>query len=162
MLRQAKILRDTDGLLAGLKQNAQDFKWESLQSAADAHASYALHMMVETIFKDINAFDSPETLARNMFWLTEPLTELMAVHCGVLFTSSKTFLPQIRTAMGEESAWTCYHRDAFNPRLSVEDRTRAGLHLFVETARLLDPILSNEDRLVVNATVARTTDFLGA
>lgn len=159
-LRQARILRDTDGLIASLKQSAQVFDWRPLQAAADAHASYALHMMVETIFKAINAFDMPDVLARNLFWLTEPVTELVAVQRGVLFTSSKSYLPQIRAALGEDSAWTRFHRQAYDARLSVEQRTEAGLRLFIETARLLDPILTPEDRPVIEAAASRARAFL--
>src|SRR5215813_13127464 len=84
MLRQAKILGDQDGLLSALKQSAHNFTWMPLQVAANAHASYALLMMVETIFKAINGFDSPQVLGRNLFWLTEPITELIAVQGGIL------------------------------------------------------------------------------
>jgi len=160
VLRQARILRDSDDQLAALKQAAMDFQWEPLQVAADAHASYALHMMVETIFKAINAFDSPQILARNLFWLTEPITELVAVQRGVLFRSSKSYLPQVQAAMGEDSVWTKYHREAFDARRSVEERTRSGLWLFVETARVFEPILKPEDRQVIEAAVFRARSFL--
>lgn len=160
MLQQVNILLDTDGLIASLKRAAEEFTWEPMQTTADAHASYWLHMMVETIFKVINSYHSPAMLSRNLFWLIEPITELVAVQRGVLIMSSKSYLPQLQEAMGNDSAWTHYHRTAFDPQLSIQARTKAGLQLFVETAKLFDPILADEDRQVIHVAASHAQKFL--
>ena len=63
--------------------------------------------------------------------------------------------------IGTESVWAELSRYAFGlPGLALVDQVKAGLRLYAETARMLDDILREQDRLLVREVIRRINSEL--
>jgi hypothetical protein len=88
--------------------------------------------------------------------LLDSLPWIVATQRGVLIETRGTYLRQVQTAAGPESAWSHAHRTALGMhRESLRERAVAALRLYAETARLITGALQPEHRAVVAATVER-------
>jgi hypothetical protein len=157
-LRQARPLLDRAGALAALLEEARAFRWEPLQEAADAYASYELMGLAEEAHKALAGLaGGDETLALYGTWgLVIGLARAVAVQRGVLIRTENVYFRQIQEAMGLDSAWAAAFRRAAGleaaPALA---RAAAGLRLYQETAALLAPIVRPVHWPVIEATLAR-------
>ena len=107
-LRQARILLDRDGALAALLREAQAFRWEPLQPAADAYASYNVMGLAEEVHKVLGALEgADESAALNATWgLVAGLARAVIVQRGVLIRTENAYFLQAQEAAGLESAWS--------------------------------------------------------
>jgi hypothetical protein len=155
---QLRILFDKEGALAALVAEARAFRWESLQSAADAFASDLLMLLAEQALKLLGALakDNEEVIPYPLGELLHGLAWAVATQRGVLIESGGAYFRQVQAAVGTESAWSCAHRTALGVHgESLRERAVAALQLYVETAQLIADALQPKDQDVVVATTER-------
>lgn len=160
-LRQARILHDPTGALAALHQQARDFTWEPLRTAASAHASETVMGDAEEAHKLLGALGRHDESAAlyATHGLVLGLTRAVAVGRGVLIESENSYYRQVQEAAGVDSSWTRYHRIAAGfvaPSSRLAPATAVGiaaLHLYRETAHLLLPLLLPRHLPVIEATL---------
>lgn len=160
-LRQARLLLDRDGALAALLDEARAFRWEPLQEAADAYASYELMGLAEEAHKALAGLrGGDETLALYGTWgLTLGLARAMAVQRGALIRTENVYFRQVQEAVGVDSAWAAAFRQAAGFEVAAPlERAAAGLRLYQATAALFAPIVRPAHRPVIEATLARIRD----
>lgn len=165
-LRECKILLDKEGLFGTFQRRLADFRWESLQTKADAWASDILMLYAEFVHKALGALltRNETALAYATHELLYTLTWAVAVQRGVLMQSGNSYYSQAQVTAGLDSAWTRYHRMLLciepvpahlSPRAlaPVEARGIAALRLYQETAHLLRDALQPGDRQVIEQTI---------
>jgi hypothetical protein len=160
-LRQARLLLDRDGALAALLDEARAFRWEPLQGAADAYASYELLGLAEEAHKALAGLaGGDETLALyGTYGLVFGLARTVAVQRGVLIRTENVYFRQVQEAVGVTSAWAvAFRRAAGFEAAAPRERAAAGLRLYQETAALCAPIVRAEHWPVIEATLARIRD----
>ncbi len=162
-LRQARLLLDRDGSLAALLQAAHNFRWEPLQPAADAYASYELMGLAEEAHKVLAGLHAgdPMLALYGASGLVFGLARAIAIQRGTLICTENTFFRQVQAAVGEQSAWTNAFRRAIGLEMAPPGVTAAlwraqwSLRLYAETATLLTAILQPQHRPVIQGTLAR-------
>ncbi len=152
-LRQMRVLLDRDGSLARLIQAAHDFTWEPLQPKADESAADSLAAFAEDVAKVLNSLARGDFLAA-LYWtdtLVYGLAGTMAVYLGVLIPTEHVFYRSVHEAVGQDTAWTRLHKQALGlpAGATPTSRAQAAAHLYLETSRLLAPILTPDQRNVV-------------
>jgi predicted nucleotidyltransferase len=141
------ILVDKDGDFSKLQQEVKEFQWESLQAAANTHASQLMVEHTEVVLPTLKALvlHDATALSDMILDLISALTEAFAVQRGVLVMKGSTYFHEVQAMAGLDSAWTHYHRCAagIDPDTipSIENRSIAALRLYQETARLVQPYL---------------------
>lgn len=148
-VREAHILLDKEGAFRELQQKARGFIWEPLQAAANKYAGHLVVEYIEYTYKILRAFLLRDELALSemIVELLIALTDALAVQRGVLVAGGNTYFLQVQEAAGLDSDWTHYHRLAAGVDTDsrqahpLEARGIAALHLYQETARLLQPAL---------------------
>lgn len=160
-MRQARILFDRDGSLAALRAEAEVFRWEPLQEAANAYASYQLAGLAEEAHKVMaGLYRGDEMLALyGTYGLVLGLARAIAVQRGALMHTENVFFRQVQEAVGIASPWAAAFRRAVGLDPAPSDvapamwRATAALQLYAETAVLFAPILQPHHRQVVEATM---------
>ncbi len=149
---QRRVLLDKDGSVTRLVQEVASFTWEPLQPAANQFASLRMMLLAEWVHKILSGLFTRDELALS-FVISEfffSLTEAVAVQRGILIKSGSTYYRQVQDAVGQDSAWTHYHRqvagvDPIPAEVTlVIARSIASLHLYRVTVALLRPILQPE------------------
>ena len=160
-LHQLRILLDKDGSIAALKEFAAKITWESIQAAADAYASWNLSGCSEEVHKILAGLaqrDESKTLYA-IWGLTRELASSLLVQRGILIQTENAFIDLVQETAGRTSDWTRQFRLAIGlDPLPLEKSAfigygTASLHLYCETARLLQNFLLPEDAAVVNQTM---------
>lgn len=157
-LRQARILLDRSGALAGLLGEAYAFRWEPLQLAADTYASYHVMGLAEEVHKVIGALaKGDEVVALYGTWgLVAGLLRAVTVQRGVLIRTENSYFQQAQAAAGLDSAWSRVFRVAMGLELATAvTRASAALRLYQETATLLAPVLQPQHLDVIRGVLAR-------
>lgn len=157
-LQQTRILLDRDGALAALLQEAQGFRWEPLQSEADAYASYNVMGLVEEVHKLLGALEhNDESTALYATWgLVSGLIRAVTVQRGVLIQTENAYFRQAQEAVGPESAWSRAFRVAVGlDAATVTARAVKALCLYNETATLLASALQPQHLAVIRGALAR-------
>jgi predicted nucleotidyltransferase len=160
-LRQGRILLDKRGELARLKQEADDFRWEPLQDAADEYASYNLMGNAEEVHKVLGGLSRGDESAMlyGTLGLCLNLPTIVAVQRGLLIETENAFFRKVQQSAGQASAWTRWFRLAvgFDPTppavTPAQARAIAGLRLYEETASMLWRVLRPEHTEVVELTL---------
>lgn len=163
-VRQMRVLLDKTGELARIIEEAQQFRWESLQAQADREASTHLQGLAEEVHKIMNglAQADDQLTIYGLYGLIINLTHAVALHLGVMMLSENNFFRQTQQAVGMDTAWAHEHRIALGLAVaSPSMRARAGLRLYRETAALLDAIILPEHRPVIEYTFKQITRFVG-
>lgn len=158
-LRNCIILLDKDGSVGKLVQELQAFRWEPLQTLADAYASFGMMLLAELAHKVLSEVLRGEhtAIAHSINKLEHWLTEEVAVQRGVLIKTEGTYHLQVQQAAGP--TWTHYHRLAtgVDPALAGCDpllaRASAALHLYLATLDLLRPSMQPEHLQVAEKAV---------
>lgn len=156
-----RILLDKDGTLVQLLDEARDFRWLALQEAADRYASAELAGLAEEAHKAMTALLHRDEAAALLTTRGQALgiTRLVATQRGVMIKTEASYFPQVWKAVGADSAWVRYHRIAVGLDVPTGSPAFAcaiaGLHLYIETARLMRSFLLPEHLDVVETTVAR-------
>lgn len=160
-IREAHILLEKDGEFSVLQQEAQAWRWEPLQAEADAYASHLMMEQSEIVLKLLRALvlHDPVALSDMLLDLFSAVTEAIAVQRGVLVLSGNTYFHQVQEAIGLDSMWTHYHLLTVGivtqaiPVPSIEARGIAVLHLYQETAQLLQSCVSSEHWKMIEQTI---------
>ena len=163
-LRQMRVLRDKTGELGALLQAAHDFKWDTLQSAANDYASHELAGQAEEAHKIMTGLQQAEDTLM-LYWLMGllfGLTHAVAVHKGLIIDSENHYFRNVQLAVGDQSAWTHHHRAALGLLMaSPSMRAHAGLRLYRDTVALLEPVILPGHVPVIQATLQRMVHFVG-
>jgi predicted nucleotidyltransferase len=161
-LRQTRPLLDPTGALARLIQEAHDFRWESIQDAANRCASYELMGNAEEAAKIMNGLRTADDhlILFWLPWLVVGLTRAIAVQRGILIVSENSFYRLVQRSTGPDSAWAQAQRLALGVQIaSPQMRGVAGLRLYRETAALLRPVILPEHAPVIDATLRRLARY---
>jgi hypothetical protein len=150
-IQEARLLLEKDGAFRSFQHEVLTFQWESLQTAANAHAGQVMMNQTEIILKMLRALRLHDmSLLAEMLTLDllPAMTEAFAVQQGIRVRTGNTYFHQIQEAAGLQSAWTRYFRCAVGidgePVPSLRQRGIAALRLFQETTRRLQPSLHPE------------------
>jgi len=163
-LRQARILADRDGRLAALIAEAQSFTWTPvLRLAAHDYASDTLAGLAEEVHKLLGACerDDTATMLYATLGLQQGLTRAALVARGALLETENAYFAEALRLELPDSRWQRLLRVVigYEPPASGKslprERSEAALWLYVEAARLLAKVLTEEDGALVAATVAR-------
>jgi hypothetical protein len=160
-IQEAQVLLDKDGAFSQFQQEALNFRWESLQMAANCYAGQRVMELSEIILRLLRVLRSKDEvlLAKMLLDVIGDLTEAMAVQRGLL-VRGQTYFHQVQVSVGLHSAWTRYQQCAagFDPEqsapLSLEERGKAALHLYQETFSLLESALLAEHRDAIAPLIA--------
>jgi predicted nucleotidyltransferase len=157
-IAECRVLRNKTGAASALLDDLQAFRWEPLQDAANLYAGRLLMLASEGAHKLLSEMQKGDeqallyAAAKMVAWLTE----VMAVGRGVLVKSDSLYYAQVQEAAGPQ--WPRLHRAALGVEGgSAEARCLAALELYIETARLLTPVMQPEHLAVVEQTVALAT-----
>lgn len=156
-LREARVLIDRNSGFRTLQQELQAFRWEPLQAAANYHACRALTNGAEEVHKLLSARirNDPAASFAAATALFFDLTMAVAVQRGRLIDGTHTYWAHVQAAVGHGTPWVRVHQQfvALDQQPSttplIRSRGQAALRLYMETARLLCPILPEDDRAVV-------------
>jgi hypothetical protein len=163
-VRQMRVLLDKTGELAGMIEEAQQFKWDVLQVQADREASTHLYGLAEEFRKIMYglAQADDQLMIYGLYGLVSNLTQAVALHRGVMMLPENNFFRQTQQVVGVDSAWTHEHRLALGLLMaSPPMRARAGLRLYRESAALLNAIILPEHRPVIEYTLRQIMRFVG-
>lgn len=157
-LRGMHILLDKDGSLTELRKAAQEFDWSPLQGAADDFAADMVMHCAEEVHKVLNglARASESTVLYAVWGLIKHLPEAVFVQRGLMMTSENRFFDLIQESVGCDSSWTRAFRKGWglSPEGSqYQDRAAGALKLYCLTAEMLDGLIPEKHRLVVNKTL---------
>jgi len=164
-VRALRILLDKDGSLARLQQEAFAFRWELLQPAADAFADDVLQQMPEYVHKLLGGIATRDEsmMAFAAGELAHFVTGAVATQRGMLVVSQNTLYRQLWEEFGLESAWTRVHAATVGSAamehtpvlapLTLIARAFAALRLYIETIRLLRPILLSGTQRVADESI---------
>lgn len=160
-LRQMNILLDKEGLLAGLKQAAEQADWSRLQSAADEFAADELMGYAEEVHKLLDGLeqDSESKVLYAVWGMVEGMARTLAVQRGLLIPSENEFFQMVQDSAGRASDWTRSFRIAAGmdpaPLSQSPYRVRgeAALRLYVHTAQPLLESMPDRYREVVGTTL---------
>jgi predicted nucleotidyltransferase len=164
-LRQMQIIKDSEGALASLQQEAVDFQWPPLQEAANQHASGELMGLAEEAHKLMTGLHqgSEAVYTYAAMLLTMFLPGVVAVQRGLLLTSENEYFSAVGEAVGRGSAWTTAHHTAVGFDQPLSDNRRralAALDLYRETAALIDSVIRPEHRQVIEQAIATSRAFI--
>lgn len=164
-LRQAEILFDRDGGAAQLVARARAFSWELLSEAADRHVAGEVAHLAEEALKIAAGVTKgrPSQILYGTLGMTVNLAEAMVVHRRGFIDSENRLFDIALDAMAAEPAWQGAFRIAAGYEAAApEEKGRAALALYGETARLVAPLLSDEQRAIVGVGLEAATRALAA
>ena len=165
----AKPLLDRDGSFAALQARAHAFVWDpSMQQAADRWASRQMVGWIEEVHKGLEGLrrDDVGRLLNALFGLSWGISRVVQVQRGVFLDGDNAFFSAVEAAIGADTRWARLRRIAFgvegglDGRATLRERVEAGLHLYVDSAGLLQDILQPADAPMVQQTVARIRSAL--
>jgi hypothetical protein len=157
-LRGMNIILDKDGSLTDLRKAAQEFEWSPLQSAADEFAVDTVMHCAEEVHKVLNglAHESESTVLYAVWGLIKNLPEAVFVQRGLMMISENRCFDLMQDSMGRDSAWTQSFRKGWglSPNGShYQDRAAGALKLYCLTAEILNELIPEKHRPVVNKTL---------
>jgi len=161
-VRQALILLDKNGAIAALKQFAESLCWADLQPAADEFAAEEIMGCAEEAHKILSglAGEHESTVLYAAWGLIGGMLHALAVQRGLLVRTENEYFDLVQEAAGRDSAWTAAFRLASgcdhgsNNLRPYKVRGAAALALYRETAAMLDPIIHDHHREVIDSTLA--------
>lgn len=166
-IRQSQILLDKRNELKKLKQDADDFNWDSIADASDEYSSYLLMGCAEGVAKILGGFtrnDWSSVFAGSLeIILTLPVA--LAVVNRLLFESENDFYQGVIAAAGVDSDWSRTLRSCAgieNQSCTNDVVTARGigsLDLYMLTERLLRPVIRAKHEEVIAHAVKTIRDF---
>jgi hypothetical protein len=157
-LRQMKILLDRDGSVLALQKAALEFDWSTLQSAADEYAADQVMGYAEEVHKVLGGLvhGHESTVLYAVWGLVGGMLSTIAVQRGILIVSENLYLDLIQESVGRDSKWTRAFRAAWGLDLNAtqyQSRGAAALTLYRLTAAMLDELIPDKHREVINTTL---------
>lgn len=95
------------------------------------------------------------------------LSDVIAVHYGLMIESENAMFQDVMVCMGLDSMWTHYFRvaagfwDTLDEWTPAESRARAGLQLYAETARHLQGIIEPRHTEVIDMALKLINTLTG-
>jgi hypothetical protein len=169
-IQAAQPLADPEGLFKEIQARAKGFAWDAaMQVKADLWASRQMVGWIEEVHKGLEGLrrDDIGRMLNARFGFSWGLSGVMQTYRGVLISGDNAFYDEIAQAVGPDSAWVKLRRAAFGIEdahgtvPTLRQQIEAGLRLYVETARLLDGVLEEQDRLLVRQTLDLIEQELG-
>jgi hypothetical protein len=153
-----QIVLDKGGSLAKLQQAAFKFDFSQLQPAANEYAAEQVMHCAEEVHKLLNglARGHESTVLYSVWGLVKHLPGAVMVQRGLMMTSENQFFDLIQESVGRDSKWTRAFRTAWglDPNASqYQSRGAAALTLYRLTAAMLDDLIPEKHREVVNRTL---------
>lgn len=166
-LRQMHILQDKTGQISKLKQAALNFKWESLQKAANEYASNSLMKSAEETHKVVSGLmNENESKVLYAAWgMFKELSFAVATQAGLMIDSENRAFDIIQDHLGREHAWTRAFRLSFGMDVggpvfpAYQIRGRSALDLYVQTALLFKNIITDNHHEVVENTLQLISSY---
>lgn len=160
-LSQMAILVDESGQLAALKQTAQNFNWQSLQSAANEFAVEQLMGCAEEIHKIVGGLskDDESKVLYAVLGLFKGLADAVAVQHGIMMETENRYFDVIRENIGHTHEWTHAFRlalgaDTGDSNLPLfKTRGYAALALYTHTAQLFQNIIPEKHHDVIESAL---------
>ena len=153
--REAIVLADASGIAARLKRAAQGWAWDSIADECDRYVAGSITGLAEEVHKLAGtlAEGNVHAAAAQRSILAVWLAGIMAVHHHILFGTDNVLWDLIGVRMGPrwrraQSAALSEHGE------SLEESCRAALGLYALAAAEARPLLSREQRTVVDAACA--------
>ncbi|MEZ4713332.1 MAG: nucleotidyltransferase domain-containing protein [Caldilineaceae bacterium] len=168
-LQPARVLIDRDNYFAQIQSRARNFRWDdAMQAKANAYASEQMVGWIEEAHKALQGlmYDDVGRMLLGRFGLSWGLLGLVKVQRGIMLTTENEMLARVIESVGVDTEWARLCRTAFglhetgHAPPSVHEEVRAGLRLYVETARLLANAIQAEHAPLINQTLERIESFL--
>jgi len=163
-VRAARPLWDPNSNFEGIKNRAIAFVWDAeMQDKANAYASEAMVGWIEEAQKGLEGLRRHDIgrMLNARYGLSWGLTKVVRVQRGILISGDNASYTEVLADIGAESIWAELSRHAFGlSGLPLSGQVKAGLRLYAETARMLDDIFREQDRLVVHEVVRRINSEL--
>ncbi len=166
MWRSAQILLDKTGQLATLQAEAQAFRWEEIQTAADRYVSFSLYRKSEDLQKLLYALESDDSyyIALASGWISQWMAQAVAIRYGTFLTSERAIFPTARSIVGESSRWSHWLDHALGitaaKHASIHARGVATLRLYCETATVMGDLIQTEHQLLIEMAITAANKFL--
>jgi hypothetical protein len=158
-VRAARPLWDPSGHFESIKNRAISFVWDAeMQNKANVFASEAMVGWIEEVQKGLEGLRRQDVgrMLNARYGLSWGLTKVMRVQRGILISGDNASYTEVVANIGTESVWAELGRHAFGVSgLPLSDQVKAGLRLYAETARMLDDVLSEQDKLLVHEVICR-------
>ena len=157
-LKGMRIVLDKDGSLAKLQQAAQDFDWGLLQPAANEYAAEQVMHCAEEVHKVLSGLASghESTVLYAVWGLVKHLPGAVMVQRGLMMTSENRFFDLIQESVGRDTKWVAEFRRAWgldSTSSQYQARGAAALRLYRLTAAMLDDVIPEKHRDVINQTL---------
>lgn len=160
-LKQMAVLLDDSGRLSALKQAAQNFNWQNLQSAADEYAIEQVMGCAEEVHKIIDGLskDDESKVLYAVWGLFKGLVDAAVIQRGLMMESENRYFDIIQESVGHSHEWTRAFRlalgaDVGDMNLPVyRTRGQAALALYKHTAQLFQNIILEKHREVIENTL---------
>jgi len=160
-IKQMIVLLDPSGRLSALMQAAQNFKWQTLQSAADEYAIEQLMGGAEEVHKIMDglAKHNESKVLFAVWGLFKELADAVAVQRGLMMETENCYFDVIQESVGPSHAWTGAFRltlgaDVGEINLPVyKTRGVAALALYKHTAQLFHSIIPQKHQEVIENTL---------
>jgi hypothetical protein len=154
-VRQARVLFDSEGKLAGLVEEARDFRWSGIEAKARVLASCELRGYAEEVAKVLGALERRDESAQlyGTLGLILGLPKVVAMARGILIETENSFFREVQHRVGSSSPWSKLHRigAGFVPGCTLNVRASAGVHLYPETRSIVSTCLEEADSEVIEA-----------
>lgn len=171
VIRDSRILRDSDEVLEKIRRKALAFEWTAeFQKKAEREASYELMANTEELHKILKGLSENHELAMlaGAWGIALSMPMVIALKKGILSCGDNNFFRQVRESTGMDSNWTRYHEIACGARSAkiadcrLNQEALAAAHLYLETAGLCDSIIEGDDRIVVETAkqIAKASGLL--
>jgi predicted nucleotidyltransferase len=158
-LRDGVALVDRADTFVSIRGRAEGFVWdERMRQRGDEWVSAELVGWIEEVHKGLNGLLNGHAgaLLNARYGLTWGMVRIVQVHHGLLCRSDNDFLHVVTAQMGEASQWATMLRRAFGIEPStLADQVRAGLGLYVLTARHVQPAIRPDHAPLVARTLGR-------
>jgi hypothetical protein len=156
--RDAIVLADPEGIAARLKRVAERWSWEDIGAECDRHVAASITGLAEEVHKLAGMLDAGNThaAAAQRSILAVWLAGIMAVRHRILFGTDNVLWDLVGEKMGPR--WQRAQAPALSENgESLETSCRAALELYALAAADARPLLSHDQRQVVDAASAIAT-----
>jgi hypothetical protein len=153
--REAVILADPDHIALSLKRTADRWTWDAIAEKCDRYVAGSITGLAEEVHKLAGLLDagSIHAAAAQRSILAVWLAGVMAVHHRILFGTDNVLWDLVGQHMG--ARWRRAQSAAFSEHgESLEASCRAALTLYALAAAEAQPLLSPDQRAVVDGACA--------
>ncbi len=166
-VRKAQALHDPSHYFADIQQRAQQFVWDdAMQQKANLWASEAMVGWIEEVHKGLEGLRRNDIgrMLNAKHGLTWGMAHVLIVQRGILLDGDNAFYKQLLESINPNSDWAKWWQTAFGigKATTLQEQIIAGLHVYLETAVLLQDILQPNDKILIQQTqqhIAQSSSF---